>query len=635
MGDIMKIILDKNAGFCFGVKNAVAQTLKTIENNKEKRVFTYGPLIHNKQVTEDLRNKGVIEIESLLDDIDKDSLIIIRSHGVPKTVLEEMNSRGLSTVNCTCPFVSRIHKIVEEKHAKGYKIIIAGDKNHPEVIGINGWCNNEAVVIDDEKMVDKLSYYDKICLVAQTTFSKNLWHRIKERVKDKFKDVEIYDTICSATENRQKSVRELAQNVDTMIVIGGFNSSNTIKLYEIAKQFCNNTYHIETAKDLPKEKLMKAETVGITAGASTPDWIIKEVIRKMQDFSNENMMEEYEKSFKSLHPGETVKGTVISLNDEEVIVNIGYKADGIVKKEDLTWDMDLKVSELVKIGDEIEVKVVSINDGEGNVVLSKKLVDAEKNWYKLEYAFNEKTSVPGVIKEIVKGGGIVEVYGIRTFMPASLFDLKYASDLESYKNDKINVKIIEFDKDNKKVIVSRKDFLLEEKEKKANEFWASAEVGQKIVGEVKRITDFGAFVDVGGVDGLIHISELSYSRIDHPSEVVKPGDKVEAVILALDKDKNKISLGLKQTMPEPWSTIEDKYNVGDIIDVKVLRFAPFGAFVEVEPGVDGLIHISQISDERIAKPSDVLTINQIVKAKIIDINISEKKLSLSMKEVEQ
>lgn len=631
----MKIILDKNAGFCFGVKNAVSQTLKTIESNKDKKVFTYGPLIHNQQVIENLRKMGVTEIKNLSDNIDQDSLIIIRSHGVPKSVLEEMASKCIYIVNCTCPFVSRIHKIVEEKYKDGYKIIIAGDENHPEVIGINGWCNNEAIVIDDEKKVDKLSYYDKICLVAQTTFSKNLWHRIKERVKDKFKDVEIFDTICSATENRQNSVAELAQNVDAMIVIGGFNSSNTKKLYEIAKQFCNDTYHIETAKDLPKEKLIKAETVGITAGASTPDWIIKEVLEKMQDFNNENIMEEYEKSFKSLYPGETVKGTVISLNDEEVIVNIGYKADGIIKKEDLTWDMDLKVSDLVKIGDEIEVKVVSINDGEGNVVLSKKLVDADKNWYKLEYAYNEKTSVPGIIKEIVKGGGIVEIYGIRTFMPASLFDVKYVSDLEVYKNDKVNVKIIEFDKDNKKVVVSRKDYLLEEKAKKANEFWTNAEVGQKIIGEVKRITDFGAFVDVGGVDGLIHISELSYTRVNHPSEVVKPGDKVEVVILALDKDKNKISLGLKQTMPEPWSTIADKYNVGDIIEAKVLRFAPFGAFVEVIPGVDGLIHISQISDERIAKPSDVLKINQIVKAKIIDINIPEKKLSLSMKEVEQ
>lgn len=367
----MKIILDRNAGFCFGVKNAIAETLKTIEENKQKKVYTYGPLIHNKQVTEELRKKGVIEIENPAEDMGADSLVVIRSHGAPKKIFEDIISKGLKYVNCTCPFVSRIHRIVEEKYNEGYKIMIAGDKDHPEVIGINGWCNNEAIILDDEKMVDKLTYYDKICLVAQTTISKNLWHRIKERVKDKFKNTEIFDTICSATENRQKSVADLAEKVDAMIIIGGFNSSNTLKLYEISKNICPKTYHIETAEDLLKENLMKAETIGIAAGASTPDWIIKEVIEKMQDFSNENIMEEYEKSFKSLHPGETVKGIVLSLNDEEVIVNIGYKADGIVKKEDLSWDMDLKISDLVKVGDEIEVKVVSINDGEGNSYYQK------------------------------------------------------------------------------------------------------------------------------------------------------------------------------------------------------------------------------------------------------------------------
>ncbi|HHY76950.1 MAG TPA: bifunctional 4-hydroxy-3-methylbut-2-enyl diphosphate reductase/30S ribosomal protein S1 [Clostridiales bacterium] len=631
----MKIILDKHAGFCFGVKNAVDQTLKAIKENQDKKIYTYGSLIHNRHVTEDLKRKGVEEIENLKDIKDDNSLIIIRSHGVPRSIINEINSKGIKYVDCTCPFVSRIHRIVEDKYCKGYKIVIVGDKKHPEVIGINGWCNNEAIIIDDEKMVDKLPYYDKICLVAQTTFSKNLWHRIKERVKEKFNNAEIFDTICNATENRQKSVIELAKKVDVMLVIGGFNSSNTIKLYELARQYCPNTYHIENAEDLAKETIMKAETIGVSAGASTPDWIIKEVINKMEDLNTLNIMEEYEKSFKTLHPGETVKGTVISYNDEEVFVNIGYKADGIIKKEDLTWDIEQKVSDIVNIGDEIEVKVVSINDGEGNVVLSKKLVDAEKNWYKLEYAYNEKTPVPGVVKEIVKGGAIVEVYGIRAFMPASLFDIKYINDLESYKNDKINVKVIEFDKDKRKVVVSRKDYLLDEKEKKINEFWKNAEVGQKVIGEVKRITDFGAFVDIGGVDGLIHISELSYSRIDHPSEVVKPGDKVEVVILALDKDNNKISLGLKQTMPEPWSTIENKYHIGDIIEAKVVRFANFGAFVEVESGIDGLVHISQISDKRIAKPSDVLQIGETIKAKIIDINIPEKKMSLSIKEVDQ
>lgn len=631
----MNIYVDDNSGFCFGVKNAIDTTMKVIEEEKDKKIYTYGPLIHNKQVTEKLSQDGVEKAESLSDVKDKNSIVIIRSHGVPKEDYKILNDMGIELIDCTCPFVSKIHKIVYENYNDDYKVLIAGDKNHPEVIGINGWCNNEAVIITDEKMVDNLPFYDKICLVAQTTMASDLWDKITAKVKDKFETVKVYNTRCSATENRQRSAAKLAQNVDTMIIIGGYNSSNTRKLYEICKKKCDNTFHIETADELPYDKLNEAKNVGITAGASTPDWILKEVITKMQDFNNENLMEEYEKSFKTLHVGETIKGTVLTLNDEEVIVNIGYKADGIIKKVDLTWDIDSKPSDIINVGDEIEVQVVSINDGEGNVVLSKKLVELEKNWDKIEDAFNEKSSVLGIVKDIIKGGGIVEIFGIRAFMPASLFDLRYVSELEFFKNNKINVKIIELNRENKKVIVSRKGFLLEEREKKEKEFWDNAEEGQRVFGEVKRLTDFGAFVDIGGLDGLIHISELSWNRVNHPSEVVNSGDKVEVVILSLDKSKNKVSLGLKQTLPEPWSIIEGKYNIGDIIDVKVLRFANFGAFVELEPGIDGLVHISQISDDRITKPSQVLSIGQIIKAKIIDINIPEKKVSLSIKEAQE
>ncbi len=631
----MNIYIDENSGFCFGVKNAIDKTMEKVKEKRNKKIYSYGPLIHNRQVTEKLAERGLLKIESLNDIKDNNSIIIVRSHGIPKEDYEKIQNMGISYIDCTCPFVSKIHKIAYENHKDGYKILIAGDKNHPEVIGINGWCNNEAIIITDEKMVDKLPFYDKISLVAQTTISSDLWDKIVAKVKDKYKTVRVYNTRCSATENRQKSAAELAQKVDAMIVIGGYNSSNTRKLYEICKEKCDNTYHIETAGELLYEKFKEAKNVGITAGASTPDWILKEVITKMQDFNNENLMEEYEKSFKTLHIGETIKGRVLTLNDEEVAVDIGYKADGIIKKEDLAWDMDLKPSDIVNIGDEIEVKVVSINDGEGNVVLSKKMVDVDKNWDKLEDAFNEKVSIVGVVKEIVKGGGIVDIQGIKAFMPASLFDLRYVNDLELFKNNEINVKIIEIDKENKKIVVSRKGFLLEEKEKQQKEFWENVEEGQRIVGEVKRITDFGVFVDIGGLDGLIHISELSWSRVNHPSEVVKPGEKVEVVVLSFDKSKNKVSLGLKQTMPEPWTTIEGKYKIGDIIDVKVLRFANFGAFVQVEPGIDGLIHISQISDDRIAKPSQVLSINQIINAKIIDINIPEKKMSLSIKEARE
>ncbi len=690
----MEIIVEKNSGFCFGVKNAVERTEKELQENKDKNIYTYGTLIHNRQVIDKLLEAGLHEIHDidLLNGLDsEDTKVIIRSHGISQDILSSIKEKGIEYIDCTCPFVSKIHKIVSDFYKGGYKVFIAGNQNHPEVIGINGWCNNEAVIIEDEKTVDNLPLYDKICLVAQTTITANLWNAIAKKVKDKYENIKIFNTRCNATENRQNAARELAKKVDVMIVIGGKNSSNTGKLFEISKKECNNTYHIETSDELTREMFRSAEKVGITAGASTPDWILKEVILKMQDlnneitndnvveneniFENENviegesvfesvnenmneieseniieiestsesenespdeiLMEEYEKSLISLSEGDTVKGTVLSLNDEEVIVNIGYKADGIISKEDLSSNTDLKPSELVEVGDEIEVKIVKINDGEGNVVLSKRLVELDKNIVKLESVYTNNLSIKGIVKELVKGGAIVELIGVKAFMPASLFDLYYVSDLEPFKNKEIHVKIIEFIKENKKIIVSRKAHLIEEKKRLQEEFWNSVEEGKKITGEVKRLTDFGAFVDIGGLDGLIHISELSWTRINHPSEVLQPGDKVEVVVLSFDKEKNKVSLGLKQTMPEPWTAIEGKYNVGDIIEVKIVRFANFGAFAEIEPGVDGLIHISQISEERIAKPSQVLEINEIIKAKIIDSNIPEKKISLSIIEAKE
>lgn len=632
----MKIIIDENAGFCFGVKKAVDKAFELLEKAPEKNIRTYGPLIHNNQVISKLEKQKVYATDDL-DGLEEDDMLVLRSHGVPESIYKTLQDKNIEYIDCTCPFVAKIHKIVKEHYEQGYQIFIVGDKKHPEVVGINGWCNFSAVVLDNEKIVDKLAIYDKICLVAQTTIMKDLWESVEKAVIEKYQNVKVFNTRCSATEERQKSASELSGRVDTMIVIGSFESSNTNKLYEICRRNCENTIHIETAEALPLDLIKNSGIVGITAGASTPDWIIKEVILKMEEMTNQdqmNMMEEYEKSFKSLSTGEIVKGTVILVTDSEVMVNIGYKADGIVKKEDYTWEPEANLKELVKPGDELEVAVMSINDGEGNVVLSKKAVDAEKNWYKIEYAYNEKAPLEGVIREIVKGGAIAEIFGIRAFIPASQMDLQYTEDLTKFLNNKVKVNVIEYDKEKKKVVVSRKDFLKKEKEAAEKKVWETIEEGQRLTGEVKRLTDFGAFVDLGGVDGLIHISELSWTRVKHPSEVVKPGNKVEVIVLKLDREKKKISLGLKQTMPEPWSTIEGKYNVGDIIDVKVLRFSNFGAFVELEPGVDGLVHISQIADRRIAKPADALTIGETVKAKIMEIKAEEKKISLSIKEAQ-
>jgi 4-hydroxy-3-methylbut-2-enyl diphosphate reductase len=631
----MKILLDKNAGFCFGVKNAVDKVFTLAQNNKDKNLYTYGPLIHNNQVIEKLNQSKVQALNDIDESIDKNSLIAIRSHGIAEDKYNKLRAMGLDYVDCTCPYVLKIHKIVNEHYKDGYQIFIVGDRKHPEVEGINGWCENTAVVLEDDSIVANLPNYDKICIVAQTTITQELWSTVLKEVQKKYNDVKVFETICSATENRQKSAAELARSVDCMIIIGSKESSNTQKLFQICKGINTNSIHIETVEELSLEYINKFKSVGITAGASTPEWIIKEVVTKMDEMNRDDqamMMEEYEKSFRSLYSGDTVIGKVIFVTDDEVMVDIGYKSDGIIKKEDFTWEMDLSLKDLIKPGDEVESKIVTMNDGEGNVVLSKKLVDADKNWYKIEYAYNEKAPVDAVIKSVVKGGVVAETFGIRAFIPASLIDIRYAEDLSQYVNTKVKAFVAEYDKDKRKVVLSRKEFLKLEREKSEKEVFSTIQEGQKVKGEVKRLTDFGAFVDIGGVDGLIHVSELSWNRIKHPSEVVKPGQTVEAIVLKVDAEKKKISLGLKQTTAEPWTLVPSKYAIGDIVNVKVARFADFGAFVELEPGIDGLVHISQISDKRIAKPADVLKVGETVKAKIVDIKLEEKKISLSIKE---
>ena len=631
----MKILLDKNAGFCFGVKNAVDKVFSLAQNNKDRKLYTYGPLIHNNQVIKKLEQFKVQALNDINESLDKNSLIAIRSHGIAENKYNQLKAMGLDYVDCTCPYVLKIHKIVNEYYKNGYQIFIVGDGKHPEVEGINGWCENTAFVLEDSSMVPNLPNYDKICIVAQTTITQDLWSTVLKAVQNKYNDVKVFETICSATENRQKSAAELAESVDCMIIIGSRESSNTQKLYQICKRINANTIHIETVEELSLENIKNFKSVGITAGASTPEWIIKEVVTKMDEMNKDNqamMMEEYEKSFKSLYSGDTVTGKVIFVTDDEVMVDIGYKSDGIIKKEDYTWDMDQSLKDLIKPGDEVESKIVTMNDGEGNVVLSKKQVDADKNWYKIEYAYNEKSAVDAVIKSVVKGGVVAETFGIRAFIPASLIDIRYAEDLSQYVNTKVKAFVAEYDKDKRKVVLSRKEYLKLEREKSEKEVFSTIQEGQKIKGEVKRLTDFGAFVDIGGIDGLIHVSELSWNRIKHPSEVVKPGQIVEVIVLKLDAEKKKISLGLKQTTPEPWTLVPTKYAIGDIVNAKVARFADFGAFVELEPGIDGLVHISQISDKRIVKPSDVLKIGETVKAKIVDIKFEEKKISLSIKE---
>jgi (E)-4-hydroxy-3-methyl-but-2-enyl pyrophosphate reductase/ribosomal protein S1 len=647
----LEIIIAKSAGFCFGVDNAVKKVYEMLKTNN-KQIYTFGPIIHNEQVVNYLREKGVRIIKDIndLDDIDGNidgkGHIVIRAHGVTPIIYKKIKDKGLILEDATCPYVKKIHNLVEEKSNEGYRIIIVGDKNHPEVIGINGWCNNNAYIInsvDDVKLIKKTD--EKVCVVAQTTITKDRWHEINECLKEKFENILKFDTICSATSKRQSEVEEISKTVDVMIIIGDRNSSNTQKLCDISKKHCAMTFKVETSADLPQIDVEKIKKIGISAGASTPDWVIEEVIKKMSELNNQevtkneenngeiNFADALEDSFVRIQAGDIIKGKVIGFNANEVFVDLGYKADGIISLEEYTDIPDFQIEKEVKIGDEIEVFVQQINDGEGNVRLSKKQVEANKAWEEVEKAYEDKTPLKAIVIEVVNGGVVASYKGVRIFVPGSQLSDRYVKDLREYLKRTIELRLIDFNEKRRKLVGSARVILEERKEKASKEIWGNIEVGKSYSGVVKSLTKFGAFVDIGGVDGLIHVSELSWSRIDHPSEILKVGDTVEVHVLEFDKDKKKISLGYRKQEDNPWVKVGQMYKEGVIVTVKVLRMTPFGAFVEIIEGVDGLVHISQISNKRIAKVEDVLEVGMEVDAKIIEMDVENKKINLSIKEV--
>lgn len=632
----MEIIVAKSAGFCFGVDKAI----NTVYNELEKeKLYTYGPLIHNKKVIEDLEQKGANIINSI-DDIEQERTVIIRSHGVSKQLYKDLETKNIRYIDCTCPFVKKIHNIVEENYKAGNTIVIIGDKAHPEVIGINGWCDNTAIIIQSTQEAKDLELRNNYAVVSQTTFSTQKFETIINILKSKKIHFKLYNTICNATSNRQSEAVELAKKADKMLIIGDKKSSNTQKLYDICSSICKKSYYIETIDDLELNIFRTNDRIGITAGASTPSAIIKEVIKVMSelnqinDESNQTFEQMLNESFVTLHTGDIVKGTVIQVTNEEVSVNLGYKSDGIIEKNEFSNNPHLKPSEVVKPGDEIEVFVVRVNDGEGNVLLSRKRIEAQKGLNIIEKAYENKEIVRGKIVEIVKGGMIANIEGIRVFVPSSQISNKYVEDLKSLIGKEYDFNIIEFNKYKRKVVAGRKELANKKLEQKKQNTLDKLSIGQIVEGTVSRITDFGAFIDLGGVDGLVHISEMSWGRINKPQDILKQGQKVNVTILNIDKDNCKISLTLKNADNDPWKDVEQKYAVNSIVDGKIVRMLPFGAFVELEEGIDGLIHISQISDKHIAKPEDVLSIGDTIKVKILDIDIESKKISLSKKEAD-
>ena len=634
------IKIAEKAGFCFGVSRAVKITQDGI--NDKKRIVTLGPIIHNSAVVESFKSQGVRIIETPKEAQEGDC-VVIRSHGISKEQQEILEDKNVEYIDATCPFVKKIHNIVSDAYKKGQDIIIIGDENHPEVMGINGWCNNSAKVIETEEEANNLQINceKETCIVAQTTFERELWKKITKIIKKTCQSAIVFDTICNATNERQKYAAQLAKESDVFVVVGGKNSSNTKKLFNIAVPLCNHTFLVEEASELPKDIMSLGDSFGITAGASTPEHIIKEVLKTMVEEKNTNIQgngeptfaEAFEQSLVTLNTGQVVTGTVISITPTEVYVDLGYKADGIIPVDELTEDPSANPTDVVKVGDEVEVFVVRVNDGEGYVKLSKKKIDAIKGWQTLEKAYESGEILTGRIVENVNRGVIAVTNGSRVFIPASMASERFMKDLQPLVGTEACFKIVNIreDRRGKKAIGSIKVVAQAERAEKVAAFMAEVEEGKNYTGTVKTLTDFGAFVDLGGVDGLIPISQLSWQRIKHPSEVLSVGDSVEVTILKVDKENVKISLGYKKAEDNPWEIAKRTFNEGDVVTVKVVRLVPFGAFVELIPGIDGLVHISQIANKRIGKPEDVLTVGEMVDAKITEIKWDEKKIGLSIR----
>lgn len=633
----------ESAGFCFGVKRAIEMAYEAI--GVEPKLYSYGQLIHNKTVTDDLASKGLEIVESL-DGLTEGTLLI-RSHGVGKALYDEAEAKGLKILDGTCPFVKKIHNIVHDKLADGMGIIIVGDGTHPEVIGINGWCENAAVILEDEEAAKtkEIPEKEKYAVVVQTTFRQAKFDKILEILQDRGINMEVHNTICSATEKRQTEAEELSKTVDKMIVIGGKNSSNTQKLVEICAKNCGNTVHIETICDLVLNNFGKDDKIGITAGASTPPAIIKEVVVTMsealenavqnlggsEEATFEQMLEE---SLVTLHTGDVVKGTVIQVVNEEVSVNLGFKSDGIIARGEFSSDPTVIPSKTVQPGDEIEVFVVRVNDGDGNVMLSRKRIEAQKGIEEIEAAYNDKAVVTGTVTNVVKGGLIAVVNGVNVFIPSSQVSNRFIEDLSVFNGQELEFNIIEVDRVKRRFIGGRKALVEQEIAAKRAALFETIQAGSRVNGTVSRLTDFGAFVDLGGVDGLIHISEMSWGRISNPKEVLKEGQEVEVFVLDVDKEKGKISLSLKDADKNPWKLAAEKYAVGSIVEGKVVRMVPFGAFVELEPGVDGLVHISQIANKHVVKPEDELKVGEVINVKVLEVNPEQKKISLSKRQAD-
>lgn len=624
----MKIIVAKNSGFCNGVRRSVDLANKASEKNI--KTYTLGPLVHNPTQVKILEEKGV----SVVDENEvlkiKNSQIVIRSHGVSENLKENLKKNSNEVVDATCPVLLNIYKKIIEKEHEGYTIVIIGDKEHPEIKAMASYVNN-GIIIKDETEAKNITNMSKLYVVSQTTnridFFENIAHEL-EKTND---DVVIENTICNATRLRQEACKSLSKEVDCMIVVGGFNSSNTNKLYQIAQKYCENVQRIETVKDLPLQKLSNFNIIGVIAGASTPDQVIEEVVNRMDDLTNEELMNSIEDSMKKIYPRDVVNGTIIDVKDDEVFVDIQYRADGIVKLDEMTEEQRENPKDNFEIGQEVEVYVIKLDDGEGNVSLSTRRVEGMKNWKNLREAYENDQTVEGDVTGANKGGLTARVMGINGFVPASQIAPYFVKNFKKFVGEHWDLKIISIDERKNRLVLSRKDIV----EEKLDEQWDELEEGQVITGKVARLTDFGAFIEIGSLDGLLHVSDIAWTRVEHPKDVLNIGDDIEVKILKLNKEKNRISLGRKQLLEKPFAEFTNEHEVGDVITGKVVNLLDFGAFVEVSEGVEGLIHVSEISWDHVEKPSDELNVGDEVEVKILSIDPEEEKIGLSIKALKE
>ena len=640
----MSIKKAESAGFCFGVNRAITIVGDFIRDGE--KVCTLGPIIHNMEVVRELKEQGCRPVESI-GEVQPDEILVIRSHGVPRSVIDEIEEKKLRWRDATCPFVKKIHRIVAEADPETELVLVAGNAQHPEVQGIIGNCKAECYTFNNEGELDNLltnilkENNKLVKVVAQTTFDTKEWKKSVKKLKKLCTNSKIFDTICNATSVRQSEADEIAAQSDFMVVIGDRHSSNTAKLFDICKRRCGNTVLIETAAELDMNQVRAAENIGVTAGASTPAKIIKEVLDTMSEEIKsgettnleESFEELLEESLKNLNTNERVMGTVLSIAPNEVQVDVGRKQTGFIPVSELSNDPNAKPEDIVKVGDEIELLIMKTNDQEGTIMLSKRRVDAQKGWEELQEKVDSQEILTSKVTEAVKGGVIVIYNGVRVFIPASQATASRDEKLEDLVGQEVNFRLIEVSQRGryKRAIGSIRSVLKEQRAAQREEFWKNCEIGKRYTGVVKSLTSYGAFVDLGGVFGMIHISELSWTHIKHPSEVVNVGDTVDVYVKDINEETKKISLGFKNAEDNPWEILKRDYPEGTVTKATIVGLTTFGAFANIIPGIDGLIHISQIANKRIDKPSDVLSVGQEVDVKITGIDFDKKRVSLSMR----